>query len=374
MADLDVAGLSDSVLKTWMNQYMTMFINAQIEGKEESVKATLLKGFNDCKAELESREAKMEAPTTVVFSQIEQLQLKDMRSYFDTVSTFGPGVACPIFVSQIENGYKMHVGSNSKFESSFVRQVKTKLCQAYLSQVNESSQTLNTWSELKSFLKKQHASKDTIFQLIDEPWNMELTGSIADFSVDLENSINKAMVSVEDKYADANKTLDAKAMFNLIGGYLMLRQIRQRFPDAFNNTVTQLDNCYNISDVVEKVRAFTDRVGGEESANSSAFHTARGDHHKRGGGQGGKKGGNKNGSKVKGRGGGGAKGDNKFGKNKCYNTRDYGQCKRPNCPYDDCVSKTNAAAGGDGGGAGGASNTGFFSSDFQNQSLAGARK
>ena len=209
---------------------------------------------------------------------------------------------------------------------------------------------------------------------IDEPWNMELTGSIADFSVDLENSINKAMVNVEDKYADANKSLDAKAMFDLIGGYLMLRQIRQRFPDAFNNTVTQLDKCYNITDVVEKVRAFTDRVGGEESANSGAFHTARSDHHKRGGGQGGKKGGNKNGSKGKGRGGGGARGDNKFEKKKCYNTRDYGQCKRPNCPYDDCASKTNAAAGGDGGGAGGASNTGFFSSDFQNQSLAGARK
>ena len=373
MADLEPDKLTDAQLTKWSNQFMQSWINAKAEGKDEAVINAYMKGYNDCETERATREAR-EATTTVTFSQSEQLAIKDMRAYFtDSVSVFGPGTSCPIFISQVENGYKMHVGTNTKFELTFCKQVKAKLCQAYLSQVNESGQSLGTWSELKVYLKKQHASKETIFQLLDEPWNMELDGSICDFGVKLENSINEAMISLEDKFTSSSKTLNTKSLADVLGGYLLLRQVRQRHPDAFNNTVTTLDSCYSISDVVEKVRAFTDRVGGEESATSSAFHATRGSGHRRGGGRGGYRGGARGRGRRDGGAGGGRKHDKKE-PNVCWNSRDRGTCRRQNCPYDNCVGDTTAAAGGDGGGVG-HQNTGFFTGpDFPNTSLPGARK
>ena len=57
-AELDLSSFSDESLESWKCQYMKAYTSARSEGKDESVKAILLKGYNDCRTEQLSRESK----------------------------------------------------------------------------------------------------------------------------------------------------------------------------------------------------------------------------------------------------------------------------------------------------------------------------
>ena len=56
--DPDFSTFDDASLEMWKCQYFKMYTSARSEGKEESVKAVYLKGYNDCQTEQLSRESK----------------------------------------------------------------------------------------------------------------------------------------------------------------------------------------------------------------------------------------------------------------------------------------------------------------------------
>ena len=200
--------------------------------------------------------------------------LMEMRSQVESVPIFGPGSELTLFLANTDNIYSIFVKSNTKFEVNFMRMVKGRLAQAFLTRVSNQDPAIGTYDELKKYLEEHHGSQKTCFQQLDELYDIEPgEKKMRAYAIRLENAGNDLHIKLVDKFKKANKTFDARAMLDLVVAQIYVRNLKHAAPVAcYNSIVNSLSSCWDVNSVATHAQSYLERVVIEdELASPNAF-------------------------------------------------------------------------------------------------------
>ena len=309
--------LADQVDQTKVDKLTTKLepYNLEIMAREKAEK--------DANAKKEAagggKESKHDPDTAI--RQEDRQVLTEMRSQIESIPVFGPGSDLTLFLTGVENVYSIFVKSNRKFEANFLRMVEGRLAQAFLTRVCNQTPAIDTYDKLKKYLEQHHGSKKTCYQQLDELYDIEPSANqMRDYAIQLENACNDLYIKLADKFSKEDKTFDARAMLDLVGAQIYVRNLKHHAPVAcYNSIVNSLSSCWDVNSVATHAQSYLERVVKEDDLTApNAFF----------GGRTKQKPANKDKKKT-------AKGDKKEKKKGiCFKWRDTGECKYKNCWYD----------------------------------------
>ena len=107
-------------------------------------------------------------------------QIKSMSNVIATeVPIFSSGLDVHTWLNKLESYYKLYVVEDTTgiMEKHFIQNAKSRLCPEYLHAMLGSSDATDKFEGMKAYMKKNHASKMSVFQILDTLWEMEQTKS-----------------------------------------------------------------------------------------------------------------------------------------------------------------------------------------------------
>ena len=243
---------------------------------------------------------------------------KAMEAWFrDSVTKFNPGSDVNLFISSLENGYKLCVTAENKLESQFVKLAITKLCAEYSNSFLKSGTDTTSYADLIKYLKTNYSTQETVFQILQHMWDIERKPDEDIHSLGVRFQEKAAEISTritamfeekaKENPATADKAMSAADVFMLVGAMQLFQHIRTREPETYKLLVREMDGVYTPSDLSRKAKLYTDRLDKSDPAaqnGSYAVHQHRGRRH----------------------------GQNSNEKSECFSYRDHGSCRRG----DDC--------------------------------------
>ena len=95
------------------------------------------------------------------------------------IPVFSTGHNVHIWLTKLESYHKLFVipDSSGVMEEHFLQVAKSRLCPEYLNAMMASSEDTTTYDGMKDYMKKHHASKISVFQILDTIWDMDKTDS-----------------------------------------------------------------------------------------------------------------------------------------------------------------------------------------------------
>ena len=323
-----MANLTDeplSGLLSLQNSLNSKILDLEIADGDQTAKIKILTDrLNPIKVELKRREdskssekeSKPDSNESMRFA--DNQHLREMKSQLEQIPMFGPGSELSIFLASLNNCYVVFVKDNIKFEKNFMLTAKGRLAQAFQTRVNNQSPSIETFDALKKYLEEHHGSRKTIFQALDEIYDIEPSGGeMRDYAIKLENAGNDLHIKMADKFKKAGKTLDARAVMDLMIAQVYVRNLRSCADImCYNSIVNSLSSCWDVTSVATHAQSYLERVVKvDELETPNAFF----------GGQ----------KKMK---PAPNREDNEEKKTKkrgiCYKWRDTGKCRWDKCPYD----------------------------------------
>ena len=284
MADLTNEPLSGLLsMQTALN---SKILELEISEKDEDAKIKkLTKKLDPIKTELKRREdiesSRNESkPDTNASNRFEDTQLlKEMKSQVDNIPVVGPGSELSLFLASLNNCYVAFVKNNTKFEKNFLLMAMGRLAQAFLTRVNNQTPAIETYDAFKKYLEDHHGSKKTIFQALDEIYDIEpKDNDMRDYAIKLENAGNDLFIKMEDKFNKSSKTLNARAVVDLVIAQHYVRNLRaQSDTMCYNSIVSSLSDCWDVSSVATHANSYNERAAKtDELATPNVFNVNRG--------------------------------------------------------------------------------------------------
>ena len=134
-------------------------------------------------------------------------KIKGMSNTIATeVPIFSTSHDVHIWLNKLESYWKLYVANDTSglMEEHFIQCAKSRVCSEYLHAMLGSSDATNTFEELKAYMKKNHASKMSVFQILDTIWEMDQkeTENFRDFRIRLDDKAKEAENIIGAKFKE----------------------------------------------------------------------------------------------------------------------------------------------------------------------------
>ena len=210
---------------------------------------------------------------------------KAMEAWFrDSVSKFQPGGDVTIFLSSLENGYRLCVTAENKLESQFVKLAITKLSAEYSNSFLKSGTDTTSYAAFTKYLKDNYSTKETVFQVLQHMWEIERKPDEDIHSLGVRFQEKAAETSTritamfedkvnENKLSGAqDRKMSAADVFMLVGAMQLFQHIRSREPETYKLLVREMDGVYTPADLSKAAKLYTDRLDKTDPASQSGVY------------------------------------------------------------------------------------------------------
>ena len=222
---------------------------------------------------------------------LETQQLKNMVNIITTdVPKFTSAVCVHGWINTIQAYYNLYVKNSGKnkavFEGHFVQTTLSKIQPDYLNAMTNGDTEIKTFDAMKKYLKENHSSKLSIYQVLDTVWDMQKMDveSLRDFGHRLDDkaveaeSIIKAVFDNTIRSQDPSKSLTKTSVFKLVSGQVFLQYLKANECNVYNHIVNDLDATWSAAEIALKAMSYSDRLKTEDEEHQSkgaVFHSNR---------------------------------------------------------------------------------------------------
>ena len=261
--------------------------------------ATLVKNLKDFVAkvnsELKSRETKVKeikpketgssddsGAQPVATRDFMSHKIKTMSSTISNeIPVFSSGHDVHIWLTKLESYHKLFVvpDSTGVMEEHFLQVAKSRLCPEYLNAMMASSDDMSSYTGMKEYMKKHHASKVSVFQVLDTIWDMDKTEceTLRDYGIRLDDKAAEAKNIIEAKFKEytnldasrKEKDMKVEDVFRLMSGQVFLQALKNKRQVIYNNVCNDLDSTWSAAEIANKAMTFSDRMSTENTQNQA---------------------------------------------------------------------------------------------------------
>ena len=203
-------------------------------------------------------------------------KIKGMSNTIATeVPIFSTSHDVHIWLNKLESYWKLYVANDTSglMEEHFIQCAKSRVCSEYLHAMLGSSDATNTFEELKAYMKKNHASKMSVFQILDTIWEMDQkeTENFRDFGIRLDDKAKEAENIIGAKFkewAEANEgsEMNMSDIYKLVSGQVFLQSLKNKHRVVYNNICNDLDKTWSANEIALKAMTFSDRMASSEDS------------------------------------------------------------------------------------------------------------
>ena len=221
-------------------------LNAEIKSRETKVKETKPKDTGS----LDNSSVQPVAKRDYMNHEIKTMS----STIVSEIPVFSSGHDVHIWLTKIESYHKLFVvpDSTGVMEEHFLQVAKSRLCPEYLNAMMASSEDTSTYAGMKVYMKKHHASKVSVFQILDTMWDMEKTDSetLRDYGIKLDDKAAEAKSIIEAKFKEYTtkdvsrneKDMKVEDVFRLMSGQVFLQALKNKKQTIYNNVCNDLDS------------------------------------------------------------------------------------------------------------------------------------
>ena len=295
--DVDLKEVSVNILETLYHTNFTALFDLQNEATPDQKKINNLKKLvAKLTAEIKERESKIETKPKntgglenansgaqpVANRDFMSHKIKNMSTTISNeISVFSTGHDVHIWLTKLESYHKLFVvpDSTGVMEEHFLQVAKSRLCPEYLNAMMASSEDTSSYAGMKEYMKKHHASKVSVFQILDTIWDMDKTESetLRDYGIRLDDKAAEAKSIIEAKFKefsskDASRTekdIKVEDVFRLMSGQVFLQALKNKKQAIYNNVCNDLDSTWSAAEIANKAMTFSDRMSSENSQNQA---------------------------------------------------------------------------------------------------------
>ena len=219
----------------------------------------------------ENSEAKAE-------KSLETQQLKNMVNIITTdVPKFTSAVCVHGWLNTLDAYYNLYVKQSGKnkstFETHFVQSAMAKIQPDYLNAMVNGDKQIRTFEEMKRYLKDNHSSKLSIYQVLDTVWDLQKLDveNLRDYGHRLDDKATEAKGIIEAIFdntvaaTDGSKKLTAEGVFKLVSGQVFLQYLKMKERNVYNHIVNDLDSTWSAAEIALKAMSYSDRLKPDES-------------------------------------------------------------------------------------------------------------
>ena len=296
--DVDLKTLNTDVLKTFCQQNLTALFELQCGATPDLAK---MKKYQDMvkKLSTEIKKREEEAIETkpkdtgseensnsgakhVANRDFTSHKIKNMSSTISSeVPVFSSGHDVHIWLTKLDSYHKLFVAPDSTgvMEEHFLQVAKSRLCSEYLNAMMASSEDTSTYAGMKVYMKKHHASKVSVFQILDTIWDMDKNESetLRDYGIRLDDKAAEAKSIIEAKFKEyatndasrIDKDMKVEDVFRLMSGQVFLQALKNKKQTIYNNVCNDLDSKWSAAEIANKAMTFADRMSSENSQNQA---------------------------------------------------------------------------------------------------------
>ena len=287
MDNIDLKSMEFEFLQEFrMKQYLKLVdLNLEGEGKKDQAKE--LKSFIvSLDAECKRRETengkkitkKENVPTEGFAKDFTSHKIKAMSNVIATeVPIFSSGQDVHIWLNKLESYWKLYVANDTSglMEEHFIQSAKSRLCSEYLHAMLGSSDATSTFEQMKNYMKKNHASKMSVFQTLDTLWEMDQkeSESFRDFGIRLDDKAIEAKSIIFAKFkewAESNEgpktEMKEDDIFKLVSGQVFLQSLKNKHGIVYNNICNDLDKTWSANEIALKAMTFSDRMASSDDS------------------------------------------------------------------------------------------------------------
>ena len=271
-------------------------------------------------------------------------QIKSMSNVIATeVPIFSSGLDVHPWLNKLESYYKLYVVEDKTgvMEKHFIQNAKSRLCPEYLHSMLGSSDSTDNFEDMKSYMKKNHASKMSVFQILDTLWEMEQTESESyrDLGIKLDDKAAEAESIIEAKFKEfseskgENLQIKISDVYKLVSGQVFLQILKSKDRIIYNNVCNDLDKTWCAKDIALKAMTYRDRMASSDDMRNQgsvpdAFSVQRGKSSNQ------NKGSRQNGSNQN--------KSQQNGRQDCWSYIVKGKCNKPGCDFFHSTNKRTA--------------------------------
>ena len=265
----DYTEKSQKWLETNLEQLSKMMIELELKDDMENIEK-LKKKLEPVEAELKKREtaAKDNPSSSTIKSEPdgdrwEETQMRrSMQSQIESIPKFTAGSELVTFLADLTNTHTNFVGKKKKLEQQFVRLAIGRLDTSFATRALQSDETIETYDQLKQYLETHHGSKQTVYQALDELYDIiPAPGDINNYAIKLENAANALHTKLKDKFRKNDKNFDARGMIDLMAAQIFVRNLKSHSdPMCYNSIITTLDECWDVPTVATHARSYLERA------------------------------------------------------------------------------------------------------------------
>ena len=226
------------------------------------------------------------APTRTAGPTTQLPHTKELTSAMDKVPKFESGVEVSSFIPYLDLHYNNYVAthSNPETELQFVRQALGRMSIEYATNMQNHRPPIATYAMMKEYLKKNYATKESVYQILDKIWNLEQLESenYRDFGLKLDEKVSEVHSTIVSKFesykkdqdSDTDATLNTLDLLKLTGGQVFLQHLKTTNRDVYNHIVSDLDKAWSAGEIANKALSFETRLVKEDnSPNQATFAT-----------------------------------------------------------------------------------------------------
>ena len=213
-------------------------------------------------------------------------KIKNMSHTIATeVPVFSSGMNVHTWLNKLDSYYKLYVANDTSgiMEEHFVQNAKSRLCSEYLHSMVATSDATDTFAKMSVYMKKNHASKMSVFQILDTLWEMNQTDaeSFRDYGIRLDDKAVEAENIIIAKFKEWTETkgdvsdMTLSDVFKLISGQVFLQNLKNKEQIIYNNICNDLDKTWSAREIAIKAMTFSDRMStSNESRNQGTVPDA----------------------------------------------------------------------------------------------------
>ena len=213
-------------------------------------------------------------------------KIKNMSHTIATeVPIFSSGMDVHTWLNKLDSYYKLYVANDTSgiMEEHFVQNAKSRLCSEYLHSMVATSDATDTFATMSVYMKKNHASKMSVFQILDTLWEMNQTDaeSFRDYGIRLDDKAVEAENIIVAKFKEWTETkgdvsdMTLSDVFKLISGQVFLQNLKNKEQIIYNNICNDLDKTWSAREIAIKAMTFSDRMStSNESRNQGSVPDA----------------------------------------------------------------------------------------------------
>ena len=285
---LDMKGLEEARAYS-----MRRLMEFQFEQKSENAAAIEIckKAIADAQAEIDKRQTQTPEPKPTVTAGQPDLSRDKIKNISHTlhnqVPIFSSGQDVHVWLNKLDVYYNLYVAKSKHkaiMEQHFLETAKGQICVEYLTNMNASGVDTDTYEKFKAYMKHHHASKISIYQILDKFWETDLSESetLRDLGIRLDDKATEAFNIITAKFkewtkADSSETerdMEIKDIVKVISGQVFLQVLKNKKPSIYNFICNDLDRTWTAADIANKAMTFSDRLSSEETQNQGVVPSA----------------------------------------------------------------------------------------------------